>query len=125
MISLELSSIQHNSAESARLAAAMAEFERSGGRVRNLGSFSIAAKPLRKEPLARKPRYNGADHRAYTDELEDLRLLDRIKSMRDLGVSHYQAEKRTGISRTTIRRIVEKYGISYPSSSRATPEQRV
>ncbi|RMO92984.1 hypothetical protein ALQ33_04898, partial [Pseudomonas syringae pv. philadelphi] len=44
-------------------------------------------------PPPRTPRYNGADHRKYVDEEEDLKFLDRIKAMRDLGVSYFQAEK--------------------------------
>ncbi|EGH49132.1 hypothetical protein PSYPI_44981, partial [Pseudomonas syringae pv. pisi str. 1704B] len=35
------------------------------------------------------------------------------------GVSHFKAEKLTGINRTVIRRIVQKYSLDYPSSSRA------
>ncbi|WP_304627415.1 hypothetical protein [Pseudomonas congelans] len=46
-------------------------------------------------------------------------LLKRIEAMRDLGVSHFKAEKLTGINRTVIRRIVQKYSLDYPSSSRA------
>ncbi|WP_259643231.1 hypothetical protein, partial [Pseudomonas syringae] len=85
--------IQRNSVQSSRLAAAVREFQRSGGTVCDLGSCSIAPRPPRKEPPHRQPRYNGADHRKYVEEEEDLKLLERIKAMRDLGVSHFQAEK--------------------------------
>lgn len=115
----ELSAIQSNSAKSSELAAAVREFRRRGGTVRDFGSCRVAPRPPRKEPAPRQPRYNGADHRKYVEEDEDLKLLERIKAMRDLGVSHFQAEKHTGINRTTIRRIVNKYGINYPSSNRS------
>ncbi|WP_226489227.1 hypothetical protein [Pseudomonas sp. B20] len=85
--------------------------------MRDLGSFQVAPRPPRKEPPPRKPRYNGADHRKYVEEEEDLKLLERIKAMRDLGVSHFQAEKQTGINRTTIRRIVQKYSLDYPAAA--------
>ncbi|MCJ2375136.1 hypothetical protein [Pseudomonas sp. RGM 3321] len=119
MIATELSSIQANSIKSFELSQAVNEFQRSGGQVRDLGSFRVAPRPARKEPPPRKPRYNGADHRKYVEEEEDLKLLERIKAMRDLGVSHFHAEKQTGINRTTIRRIVNKYGLNYPSSNRS------
>ncbi|MCK0547886.1 hypothetical protein ACTMQT_19625 [Pseudomonas syringae pv. aptata] len=119
MMTTELSTIQANSAKSSELSEALNEFQRSGGTVRDLGSFQVAPHPPRKEPPPRKPRYNGADHRKYVEEEEDLKLLERIKAMRDLGVSHFKAEKLTGINRTVIRRIVQKYSLDYPSSSRA------
>lgn len=107
------------SAKSSELAAAVREFQRSGGTVCDLGSCRIAPRPSRKEPPPRQPRYTGADHRKYVEEEEDLKLLERIKAMRDLGVSHFQGKKQTGINRTTIRRIVSKYDLHYPSSKRS------
>ncbi len=95
------------------------EFQRSGVTVRDFEAFQVAHRPPRKEPPPRKQRYNGADHRKYVEEEEDLALLKRIEAMRDVGVSHFKAEKLTGINRTVIRRIVQKYGLDYPSSSRA------
>ncbi|KTB90221.1 hypothetical protein AO073_27120 [Pseudomonas syringae ICMP 11293] len=119
MMTTELSTIQANSAKSSELSEALNEFQRSGGTVRDFGSFQVAPRPPRKEPSPRKPRYNGADHRKYVEEEEDLALLKRIEAMRDLGVSHFKAEKLTGINRNVIRRIVQKYSLDYPSSNRA------
>ena len=48
MLTTELSAIQRNSVESARLAAAMAEFEMRGGEVRQVGVFRPEPKPPRK-----------------------------------------------------------------------------
>lgn len=48
MMTTELSAIQRNSVESARLAAAMAEFEMRGGEVRQVGVFKPEPKPMRR-----------------------------------------------------------------------------
>ncbi|MEX5566519.1 hypothetical protein Q1J55_01710 [Pseudomonas syringae] len=114
MMTTELSTIQANSAKSSELSEALNEFQRSGGMVRDLGSFQVAPRPPRKEPPPRKPRYNGADQRKYVEEAEDLALLKRTEAMRDLGVSHFKAENLTGINRTVIRRIVQKYSCRRP-----------
>ncbi|MBP1140207.1 hypothetical protein JOE29_002158 [Pseudomonas sp. PvP009] len=118
-MSTELSTIQANRAKSSELSEALNEFQRSGGTVRDLGSFQVAPRRPRKEPPPRKPRYNGADQRKYVEEEEDRALLKRIEAMRDLGVSHFKAEKLSGINRTVIRRIFQEYSLNYPSSSRA------
>lgn len=61
MVTTELSFIQRNSVESARLAALMEDFERRGGEVRQVGVFEFSPKPPRKhwiDPetvLKRKP----------------------------------------------------------------------
>ncbi|MEE3929689.1 hypothetical protein V2I84_05360 [Pseudomonas viridiflava] len=61
MMTTELSAIQRNSIESNRLAAAMAEYQRRGGQVRQVGVFEFSPKPPRREwvdpetVLRRKP----------------------------------------------------------------------
>ena len=49
MMTTELSAIQRNSVESARLAAAMAEFANRGGEVRQVGLFRPEPKPPRRD----------------------------------------------------------------------------
>ena len=49
MMTTELSAIQRNSIESARLAAAMAEFERRGGQVAKVSGFQRQPAPPRKD----------------------------------------------------------------------------
>jgi hypothetical protein len=49
MMTTELSFIQRNAAESQRLAEAMAEFERRGGKVAQVNTFSHSPKPPRKD----------------------------------------------------------------------------
>lgn len=49
MVTTELSFIQRNSVESARLAALMEDFERRGGEVRQVGVFELSHKPPRKD----------------------------------------------------------------------------
>ncbi|AAY37887.1 hypothetical protein [Pseudomonas syringae] len=116
MMTTELSTVQANRAKSSELSEALNEFQRSGGTVRDMGSFQVAPRPPRKESPPRKPRYNGADHRKYVEGEKDLALLKRIEAMRGLGVSHFKAEKLTGINRTVIKRIVQQYSVDYPSS---------
>ncbi|MCF5227408.1 hypothetical protein [Pseudomonas syringae] len=48
MVTTELSFIQRNSVESARLAALMEDFERRGGEIRQVGVFELSQKPPRK-----------------------------------------------------------------------------
>lgn len=48
MVTTELSFIQRNSAESARLSALMEDFERRGGEVSQVGVFEFSPKPPRK-----------------------------------------------------------------------------
>lgn len=48
MMTTETSAIQRNAIESQRLAAAMAEFERRGGQVRQVGTFKPEPAPPRK-----------------------------------------------------------------------------
>lgn len=49
MMTTELSFIQRNSVESARLAALMEDFERRGGEIRQVGVFEPSHKPLRRD----------------------------------------------------------------------------
>lgn len=49
MMTTELSAIQRNAVESQRLAAAMAEFERRGGSVRQVGVFKPEPAPPRRD----------------------------------------------------------------------------
>ena len=143
MISLELSMVQHNRAESARLAEATEAFMSSGGSVLQLelgivrpdaiamkynsslfgpdgktssmqclriipdiqeAQAKSAEKAKRKSP-AKKP----------TTE-EDLKLVARIKSMRDLGITRKQACKHMQISSTLMTRLILDYGIDYPKA---------
>jgi hypothetical protein len=196
MISNELSTIQNNRSESARLAAAMDEFLSRGGQVIELQPTGNAPRPLwqiaasvlpvnpapvkvrnRKESMQRlriAPDIEQAKARAakreITDEVRkvmelaktmtqaqasqetgihrsqlrkmrqmhqfefvppanmglenlipnrsdpvaDARNVERIKAMRDIGVSRTQAARQMGVSTTLIRRLIKDHEIDYP-----------
>lgn len=204
MISLELSMVQHNQAESARLAAAMDEFISRGGQVSQVAGPIPAPRPYgyraapapvdspdrkplparrskketmqslriapdieeaqakvvtQKRPpadldrvrelaktmsqrdvagltgISRKQLYSMA--RAYgfefqaaanggvanlvhnqSDPVEDAKNVERIKAMRDIGVSRSQAARHMGISTCYLRRLIRDYAIDYPVTKR-------
>ena len=77
MVTTELSAIQRNSIESARLAAAIAEFERRGGQVAKVSGFQRQPAPPRKnwiDPdtvLKRKPPALSRSERATLRKMAD------------------------------------------------------
>lgn len=211
MISLELSMVQHNQAESARLAAAMDEFISRGGQVSQVAGPIPAPRPYgyraapapvdspdrkplpprrsKKETMQRlrivpdieeaqakapAPKAPPADldrvrelaktmsqrdvaeltgisrkqlytmARAYgfefqpaanggvanlvhnqSDPVEDAKNVERIKAMRDIGVSQRQAAAHMGIGRTYLRKLLVDFSIDYPAPARNSPAKRV
>lgn len=53
----------------------------------------------------------------YDDE-KDAKLAERIKAMRDIGVSRNQATLHLQIGHTTMSRIIKKFGIEFPPGRR-------
>jgi len=53
----------------------------------------------------------------YDDE-KDAKLAERIKAMRDIGVSRNQATIHLQIGHTTMSRIIKKFGIEFPQGIR-------
>jgi DNA invertase Pin-like site-specific DNA recombinase len=49
-----------------------------------------------------------------SDPVADAKNVERIKAMRDIGVSRRQAASRMGISTTLMRRLLSDYAIDYP-----------
>lgn len=143
MISLELSMVHHNGAESARLADAMDAFMRNGGHVTELESGiarpdAIAMKynaprgeaaaktesmqrlrivPDIEEAAAKKVVVRARSRLAPADELK---LVERIKTMRDLGVTRKQAAKHMDISDTLLTRLLLDHAINYPKAVNGT-----
>lgn len=143
MISLELSMVQHNRAESARLAEATEAFMSSGGSVLQLESGIVrpdviamkynsslfgpdgktsSMQRLRIIPDIQEAQAKSAEKakrkspaKKPTTE-EDLKLVGRIKSMRDLGITRKQACKHMQISSTLMTRLILDYGIDYPKA---------
>jgi transposase len=210
-VSLELSSIQHNQAESARLAAAMDEFLSRGGKVSEVAGPIPAPRPYgyraapapvgspdrkplpprrsKKETMqrlrivpdieeakakAQTPKAPPADldrvrelaktmsqrevaehtgihrkqlysmARAYgfefqksahggaanlvhnqIDPIKDAKNAERIKAMRDIGVSQRQAAAHMGIGRTYFRKLLVDFRIYYPAPARNAPAKTV
>ncbi|WP_323615307.1 hypothetical protein [Pseudomonas putida] len=52
------------------------------------------------------------------DEEKDAKLAERIKAMRDIGVSRNQAILHLQIGHTTMNRIIKKFGIEFPPGKR-------
>lgn len=52
------------------------------------------------------------------DDAMDIALAERIKAMRQIGVSRNQACLHLGISHPTMTRVIEKFGIDYPRAVR-------
>lgn len=143
MISLELSMVQHNRTESARLAEAMDAFMRNGGSVLQLESgivrpdaiamnynssrFDPDSKTSSMQRLriipeiqeaqaksAEKVKRKSPKPKPATEE--DLKLVERIKAMRDLGITRKQACKHMQISSTLMTRLIVDYRIDYPKA---------
>jgi len=52
------------------------------------------------------------------DEEEDRKLIPRIEAFRDLGIPRTTCFKRMGINQKKLWRIIETYGIDYPTIPR-------
>lgn len=52
------------------------------------------------------------------DEEKDAKVAERIKAMRDIGVSRNQAILHLQIGHTTMNRIIKKFGIEFPPGKR-------
>ncbi|MEE4332264.1 hypothetical protein V2J70_02085 [Pseudomonas alliivorans] len=127
MVTTELSAIQRNQAESARLAEAMAEFQKSGGVVEALPGFGASntkalpeRKPMAKpygrdfptQPPARQipksKRVVAAEERAKAKSA-------MVRKVRELAATMTKAEimRETGLSGYTLRKMGYDYGIKF------------
>ena len=171
MISLELSTIQHNQPESARLAQAYEQFIASGGRSTVIpavweapkkgtslessfngrtrdGKFvrteSIRDNMVREAALTMNitqvEKKFGIHHSTLADiakrmgfefqrgikvgdrlpevKAEDMRLVERITALRDIGLSRTQVMKQVDIGYQKFHRILKDYGIDFPAMPR-------
>ncbi|WP_122544333.1 hypothetical protein [Pseudomonas viridiflava] len=127
MMTTELSAIQRNQAESARLAEAMAEFQKRGGVVEALPGFGAsntealpACKPVTKpygrdfprQPPARQipksKRVVAAEERANAKSA-------MVRKVRELAPTMTKAEimRETGLSGYTLRKMGYEFGIEF------------
>ncbi len=127
MMTTELSAIQKNGVESARLAEAMAEFQNRGGVVEALpgfGASNTGAIPARKpvtKPYGRDfPRQPPArqvpkSKRAIAAEERDKAKSAMVRKVRVLAATMTKAEimRETGLSGYTLRKLGYDYGIEF------------
>ncbi len=57
----------------------------------------------------------GRGERTYIDPEADAKMCDRLKALRDVGLSRHAAAKQMGISGTVMTRLLTTYEIPFPS----------
>jgi len=147
MISLELSMIQHNQAESARLAAAMDEFISRGGQVSQVAGpipaprpYGYRAAPAPVESPNRKPL---PPRRSKKETMQRLRIVPDIEEaqakpvktaplvdhdqIRDMAKTMTQGEvaKATGVSRKKLYTLAKAHGFEFQVSATNPAENLV
>jgi len=145
-ISLELSMVQHNRVASAQLADAVDSFMRHGGQIQVLESGiarpagvltqynsprgettaktgvmqrqrvtpDIDEAKAKAEIKALKAAEKASRPKVITED--ELKLVARVKTMRDLGVTRKQAAKHMQISDTLMLRLITDHAIDYPKA---------
>lgn len=136
MISLELSMVQKNQAESARLAAAMDEFIRTGGQVSHVATPPPAPRPYgyrtAPAPIASPDRKPLAPRRSKKETMQRLRIapdieeaqapkapptaLDRVRELAKT-MSQGEVAEATGIHRKQLYNMAHGYGFEFQPSA--------
>ncbi len=115
MISLELSSIQHNGAESARLAAAIEEYQRKGGVIQRLETTAFRPPAFNNEDLP--PNSTESKSVKITRSLQaverDKALADQLRAYKD--TSFAKASKALNVPTRRLRHIAAAHGIEFAS----------
>lgn len=147
MISLELSMVQHNKAESARLAAAMDEFLSRGGQVSQFVGPIPAPRPYgyrtAPAPVASPDRKPLPPRRSKKAAMQSLRIVPDIEEaqtktvkaaslvdpeeIRDMAKSMTQGEvaKAKGISRKKLYTLAKAHGFEFQASATNPAENLV
>lgn len=121
MISMELSSVQHNTQKSADLAAAKEIFLANGGTIYTLEGFVQKPKPPavpygRKSPPAPKPTPAAATtlkRRAAVPRIKIAQLLkDRVSALAP-DMTKQEIVRATGLSEYMLNRLAKECGIEY------------
>lgn len=139
MISLELSSIQHNSAESARLAAAIEEYQRKGGVIRRVETTAfrptdanngLPAVVIGRKALSIKPSAKAMEHKrvklgskAERMAEHDARVLPQIIDLLARHIPHTTIADTVGVSRSVLRRIFRTHNIGDSTKSSTAAEK--
>lgn len=116
-ISLELSSIQHNSIQSAEIAAAVAEYERGGGVIHKLETTQRVALPFNSETIAYGYKTAGQSERKAQEALAlERRTVEQLRTLASLGLKAAAAQ--IGVSSTRLGHLAKEYGVTFPSKIR-------
>jgi len=178
-VSMEHSTIQYNSLQSAIINAQVEEFLRKGGEISSTAPFRPAPRPfgrqspevaclrrveakkrvgfeakhspeliksikemsvtMTQEQVAEKTglnanqlyslanfhdfRFKAAENSGHSnllspviDEVRDLQNVERMKALRDVGVTRRQAARHMGIGNTMFSRLLRDYSIDYPKA---------
>lgn len=135
MISLELSMVQHNLRESARLAAATEEFLIRGGHIQEAEPFGYVPRPVlygsyatpgkavervKPEPAPKQTlRREVRDfEKARAESQEKIALVARLRLMAET-MTQKEAAAATGISARKVSRLGEAYGIAFMPAANA------
>ncbi|MFK3971063.1 hypothetical protein ACI2KS_10090 [Pseudomonas sp. NPDC087358] len=113
MISLELSSIQHNRSKSAELAALMADYERRGGVVHELSVTRSVALPFNNETIAYGYKSSASENDRKVREvlIAERRTVEQLRAYVGLGLK--RASAGMGISVKRLGHIAKEYGIVF------------
>lgn len=116
MISLELSSIQHNRAESARLAEAMADFERRGGVIQRLEITRFKPEVFNSESIVPSTKVSKAVHIQQSEKAAEFEraIAEKLRAYIDLGVAAASRDLHLGTKR--LNYIAANYGIVFRSN---------
>lgn len=115
MISLELSTIQHNREQSSRIAAAIAEFESKGGVIQRFETTVFTPPPFNNEQPAPSAKQSKAltIKRSQKALDHELALAEKLRAYKDTSFAH--ASKELGISKRRLHHIAAEYGIEFAS----------
>lgn len=115
MISLELSMVQRNSIESARIADAIADFEQRGGVIQQLAVTQYTPPPFNAELIAPSARVSKAVHIQKSEKAAEFErgIAEKLKGYVDLGVAAASKDLRLGTKR--LNYIAANYGIVFRS----------
>jgi hypothetical protein len=115
MISLELSMVQHNQAESARLAEAMNDYLARGGVIEQLEVTRFVPQPFGNQVIAPSAKVSKAVHIQKSEKAAEFErnIADKLRAYIDLGVAAASKDLHLGTKR--LNYIAANYGIVFKS----------
>lgn len=124
MISLELSMVQHNRFESARLAVAMEEFLSRGGQVTELGVTTFNPAPFNNEVLPPSSKVSKAVKIAKSEKAlaYEREIAERLKGYTTRGIA--VAAKEMHLSTRRLNFIAEAYGVTLAATHSDSARRR-